>query len=160
MKVHNKEDISTNRKIRHLFVRVFNSDHKTYVRLIGELGNPRIIIDEENMVLGYMKNGKYCLTNDNKEIVLEIRLLDNADDYDADDIDDIITTYKYKKIWKIRFSDSPLYLYNWNYFNSNKTAKNGYPIFSKYNPKIFYNKEYAETNAEKLSRYGYKVTVE
>jgi len=154
------QDREISNNIRHLFVRVFNKDKRKFIRLIGEARNPSVVVEEENIINGKMVNGKYCLFDDVGTCILEIGLLSNADNYEQEDIDYIREVCTYKKIWKIRFSNSPLYLYGYNYFNSNRSDKNGYPIFSKYNPKIFYTKEYADEAAKKLLKFGYKVIVE
>ena len=40
----------------------------------------------------------------------------------------------------------------------NKSTKNKYPVFSKYNPKIYFNKDYAEQLIESYPEYNLKLS--
>lgn len=150
-----------NKKLRHLFVRVFNDDKRTFVRLIGEPARPHILVNEESIISGFFENDNtYCLSDIDKNIILRIDLADRSDEYHEEDVADIKKSCVYKKIFKIRFDKSILFLSGYKYFNTAKSLKNGYPIFSKYNPKIFYDKSYAENVVRDLAKFGYRVEIE
>lgn len=157
-----KRYLERNRKLRHLFIRVYNTDTKKFVRLIGGMDKPRVLVGEEFIAEGFLSNNgcTFNITNSDKAVVYKVELLDNVDNYDEETITTIRENVYLNDIFKIRFKGSVLFLSGYKYFNSNKTVKNGYPVFSKYNPKIFYDKEYAENAAENLRKYGYVVEVE
>lgn len=157
-----KRYIDRNRKLRHLFIRVYNTNTKKFVRLVGGMNRPRVLVGEEFIAEGFLSNESdtFNITNSDKAVVYKVELLDNADDYDEEMINTIRENVYLNIIFKIRFRDSILFLSGYKYFNSDKTIKNGYPIFSKYNPKIFYDQDYAENAAKNLRKYGYIVEVE
>lgn len=159
--INKKQLAHRNKKLRHLFIRVYESTNegKIFIRLIGGLEKPRILVGENNIIEGYIDGNQFVLTDGNHPSI-EIKLKESADEYSQNLLNDIKNHIVLTKIFKVRFGDSILFLSGFKYFGSTKSLDNGYPIFSKYNPKIYYDKEYAETVAKKLNKFGYQVEIE
>ena len=157
----NQEITDRNRKLRHLFIKIYSmfGGGRTFIRLVGSPNKPRVLIGESHIIDGYVSDNMFIMMNgDNK--LCEINL--NSDVYALSNkqLENINDNIFLRDIYKIRFEDSILYLSGYKYFSSEKSQKNGYPVFSKYNPKIFYDYEYAEKSVHKLKNFGYNVKVE
>lgn len=151
-----------NRRLQDFFKSEFPEEFGT-IRIIGDENVPAVILNDEYLVACYVKNFDLFLQTTNEdnggEIFMTIKL-NKIPEYNRDEFIKWIQTARHRKVYRIKLSQTPneLYLCGWNYID--KELKDfRYPVFSKYNPKVYYKEKVAEEFAEELKEYGYLIDI-
>ncbi|MFC2087470.1 hypothetical protein ACFLSA_04855 [Bacteroidota bacterium] len=143
-----------NKRILRLF-----SKNGFNVRLIGDPEKPAIILDNEIILSGYAHNFNFHFTNKPFEgqIVKTVKL--HKDPLiTKDEIEELLTAYEHRHAYKVIIKDSDLYLVGYNYLNREK-GEGRYPVFARYNPKIYFQEDKAWEIANMLNEETYNLEV-
>lgn len=164
IKLSTEELEKRNRFIRTFFKFVFPKNDITVI-LNKDKDNPSIVYEFEKILACYCKGFELTFLDDNSNgNILFTVTLGSETDYDEDKMEGWFKTAKHKKIYRI-FLDTesitkqpPLMLTGWNY--RNKDLKEGkYPVFSEYEPKVYFNKDKAVEIMEELKKQNYSVII-
>lgn len=127
------------------------------VRLIGDDDKPDMIYNEEVILNAFVNNFELNFTDSptSKNVVYSVKLNENPR-FDKNRILQCLTEYKARAIFRVSLKTTPkLYLTGYNFLN--KEEKLGrYPVFSSYNPKIYFTEEKAKEIANELNNDGYQ----
>jgi hypothetical protein len=131
------------------------------VKVIGNVNNPPMIINDEFILNAYVHNFELRFTDSpNQGNVLYIVKLTEKPLFDKNKILSAINDYEKRPVFKVYLKDcSPtIYLSGYNFLN--KEEKLGrYPVFSSYSPKVYFNKEKADEISDELIADGYSASV-
>jgi hypothetical protein len=150
--------------IRMFFKRVFpNNDIEVIVS--KEKDRTYIISEHEKMLACYCKGSELIFLDDNSNgNILFTVMLNSETEYDKDKMENWFKTAKHKKVYRI-FLDTeamtkqpPLMLTGWNY-RKKETREGKYPVFSEYEPKVYFNKGIAIEIADELKKQNYSVII-
>ena len=129
------------------------------VRLIGDPEKPAIILDNDLILSGYAHNFDFHFTSKPFEgtIVKTVKL--HKDPLIVhDEIEEMLNVYEHRHAYKVVIKDTDLYLVGYNYLNREK-SEGRYPVFARYNPKIYFQEEKAWEIANMLNEESYSLTV-
>jgi len=130
---------------------------EVHFRLIGDKNCPAIIIDESFCLSCFVKNFDLHFTDKpNQGEILESVKLQKDQQIDRDKIVGILEKVEHRKIFKVRHKGTLLYLAGYN-FTDKKKLDGKYPVFAKYNPKIYFSKEYAVDIIESYKDYDLEI---
>lgn len=126
--------------------------------LILNQSTPNVIYEDEKCLSCYVFNFELRLTDSpqKEKIICSINLLEEK--YDIDKILFWLEKCQHMKMHKVKLDTAfpPLYLSGYN-FTDRENKKNKYPVFSHYNPKLYFQKKKAEEIANQLMEEGYNV---
>ncbi len=129
------------------------------VRIVGDEQKPAIILDETSVLSCYVKNFDLFFTKApfSDEIVRQFKLKHDPEVTPAE-IQEVIEICQHRPVYKIRISDTDLYLTGYNYLNS-EDGVGRYPVFAKHRPKVYFDLEYATKLAQSLNEEDYNLEV-
>ena len=144
------------------FLDFFKRYGYTEVRLIGDPEKPALLYKEELVLSCYVHNFELRLMDKPFSTnVLEVVKLNsyNTNDY-AEIIKKWFETNEHRKIYKIKFADTNLYLAGYNFLVRKKVNPEGrYPVFARHHPKVYFSIEKAQEIAQELNNAKYEVSV-
>ncbi len=138
------------------------------IRIIGDKGNPAVVMDFEFVLSCHVVNFNLNFQMENKgETIFTVNLDKTILSYNESQISSWISDAKHKKIYRIaidlekeqgKMQPPTLYLSGWNF--RNKLEKEGkYPVFSEYEPKVYFKLETAEQILGELEAESYSVKI-
>lgn len=131
------------------------------IRVIGDETYPDLIYNEEVVLNTIVNNFELNFTDapKSKNILYTVKLNDNPR-FDKNKILSCISDYPSRAIFKVAIKTTPtLYLSGYNFLN--KEEKQGrYPVFSSYNPKIYFTDDKAKEIINELIQDGYEAILE
>ena len=150
------EDIVARRNKRLL--RLF-TQHGYDVRLVGDLQKPAVVLNEMAVLSCYVKNFDLHFTKEpfSSEIVKSFKLKDDCDVSNLE-LQEAIELSTHRPVYKIKLTGTDMYLVGYNYLNS-EDAIGRFPVFAKYKPKVYFDKEYAVKLADSLINEKYSVEI-
>jgi spore coat polysaccharide biosynthesis protein SpsF (cytidylyltransferase family) len=159
-----KEDITNRNNSIELF---FKTKFNLIVEVIINNRDSPLILIGNKILSCYVHNFKIIfnmIKDDNKSEVFRYHLLDHAKkatDEESKEFMEWLIQSNHHECFKLSYGDTELYLAGFNFLDrdpENKSTKNKYPVFSKYNPKIYFNKDYAEQLIESYPEYNLKLS--
>ncbi len=123
------------------------------VRLIGNENCPAVVYKEKYVLSCYVKNFDLIFTNKpyEGEEVSRIKLIHGAV-AEKDDLIKLLDTCEHRRAFRVKIQNAELYLSGYNFLD--KEALEGrYPVFSRFNGKIYFDKEYAEQICKDYAEY-------
>ena len=134
------------------------------IRIIGDENSPAVVIDFEYILSCYVNGFKLHFQKENKgEDVFTISLAKEVLEYNESQFFSWYEDSTHRKIYRIRLrcphvSQPDLFLSGWNF--RNKIDKEGkYPVFSEYEPKVYFKLETAEDIDVELCLSGYDIEI-
>lgn len=131
------------------------------VKVIGDKTYPDMVYNDEVMLNAFVNNFELNFTDspNSKNVIYTVKLNENPR-FDKNKILSCISNYPSRAIYKVAIKTTPtLYLSGYNFLN--KEEKQGrYPVFSSYNPKIYFTEEKAKEIINELIQDGYGVVLE
>lgn len=129
------------------------------VRLVGDEQKPAVILNESIVLSCFVKNFDLFFTKEpfSDEIIKQFKLK-HEPDATPQDIQDTIDTCNHRPVYKIKISNTDLYLVGYNYLNS-EDGIGRYPVFAKFRPKVYFDLEYAEKLTSSLCEEGYLLEI-
>jgi hypothetical protein len=129
------------------------------VRIVGDEQKPAVILDETSVLSCYVKNFDLFFTKApfSDEVVRQFKLKHDPE-VTSFEIQEVIDLCQHRPVYKIRITDSDLYLTGYNYLNS-EDGVGRYPVFAKHKPKVYFDLEYATKLAQSLNEENYNLEV-
>ena len=129
------------------------------VRILGDENNPAIIYNDNCILNAFVHNFELRFTDHPTQgnIVYTVKLTESPN-FDKNRVMNCINDFEKRPVYKVsvKNSEPPLYLSGYNFLN--KEEKLGrYPVFSAYNPKIYFNKEKSDEICSELNNDGYSL---
>jgi len=144
---------------RNILLEQAFSELKDQVRIIGNPQSPAILFNDSIIISSYVKNFNLYFTDKPYEgkVVGEYKL---RKDFilPKEKIKLFLKASEHRKIYRIVFNNSSLFLTGWNYRNS-KIKEGLYPVFARHNPKVYFTKKKAEEILQKLEDLHYTVNL-
>jgi hypothetical protein len=139
-KVVTKEVIE--RRNRRL-LEFFRLSGLTDVRIIGDENNPAVIYKNVYCLSCFVHNFELRFTNkpDNGEVVHVEKLTSQAR-MDKNELIAMLDKYEHRRVYRVKITDQQLYLAGYNFIDKS-IPDTRYPVFSRFNPKIYFSKDYA-----------------
>ncbi len=144
------------------FLQFFKENDFEETRLIGDPEKPALLFKEQEVLSCYVHNFELRLMDKpfSDNVIETIKL----NGYNTDDVQEMLQawyeTYEHRKVYKIRFMDSTLFLAGYNFLVRKKENPEGrYPVFARHHPKVYFSLEKAQEISEELDKAGYKVEV-
>lgn len=135
------------------------------VRIIGNDNHPAIVYNEKNVLNCYVHNFELRFTDNPYQgnVIYTIKLTEKPI-FDKNKVMSCINDYEMRSVTKVYLivndSQNPrLYLSGYNFLDK-KEKLGRYPVFSAYNPKVYFTQENAATVVTELEADGYKVGLE
>ena len=143
-----------NKRLKSLFSR-----NGLNVRLVGDDQKPAVIMDESVVLSCYVKNFDLHFTQEpfSDDIVRTVKLK-HEPEITRMELQETIEGCKHRPVYRVRISDSELYLVGYNYLNSEDSVGR-YPVFAKHKPKVYFDRSYAEKVADNLVEEGYDIEI-
>jgi hypothetical protein len=135
------------------FFSLFFAETTDKFRLIGDRNCPAVIVNESVCLSCFVKNFDLNFTDkpSHGDIVETVKL-QKEQLIDFDRIDAVINKSEHRKVFKIKYPGTDLYLSGYNF--EDKIAKLAkYPVFSRKEPKIYFNEVYAKEIIESFPEY-------
>jgi hypothetical protein len=136
------------------------------IRIVGDINKPNVIFDFDYALACYCQNFNlhFLDKNDFGETLFSVKL-NNSYVYDIAKINSWLQNSQHKKLFKVALkissdqSEQPtLFVSGWNYLDKeNKTGK--YPVFSEFEPKVYFSEEKAKEIAKELKQSNYQVEI-
>ncbi len=155
--------LDRNAFLKKYFERFFPNNN---IRIVGDINKPNVVIDFEYSLACYCKNFDLMFLDkvDQGNVLFTVKL-NNSYIYDISKINNWLQNSQHKKLFKVALkissdqSEQPtLFVSGWNYLDKeNKTGK--YPVFSEYEPKVYFTQEKAKEIARELTENNYQVEV-
>jgi len=144
------------------FLNFFKTNGFKETRLIGDPEKPALLYNEELVLSCYVHNFELRLMDkpfsDNVIEVIKLNGFLNEDFSEM--IKEWYKTYEHRKVYKIQFQESLLYLAGYNFLVRRKENPEGrYPVFARHHPKVYFSLEKANEITGELEKAGYTVTV-
>jgi len=130
------------------------------VKILGDMNKPVVVLDNKILISCYVKNFNLYFNKEpfSSTIVESIKLTGDAK-LSKERLKEIFTTCKHRTAFKLKFGSTSLYLSGYNYVDKqNKTKK--YPVFARFDPKIYFTESKAKEVAEFLENEGYTIEIE
>jgi hypothetical protein len=133
--------------------------HGYDVRLVGDIQKPAVVLNEMAVLSCYVKNFDLHFTKEpfSSEIVKSFKLKDDCDVSNLE-LQEAIELSTHRPVYKIKLTGTDMYLVGYNYLNS-EDAMGRFPVFAKYKPKVYFDKEYAVKLADSLINEKYSVEI-
>ena len=144
------------------FLNFFKTNGFKETRLIGDPEKPALLYKEEFVLSCYVHNFELRFMDkpfsDNVIEVVKLNGIEAADS--STQLKEWYDTYEHRKIYKIQFKDSSLYLAGYNFLIRRKENPEGrYPVFARHHPKVYFSLDKANEIASDLETAGYQVSV-
>lgn len=145
-----------NERLERFFSLLYDGS-ETRFRIIGDKNCPAVIVNESWCMSCFVKNFELNFTDKpNHGEIIAIIKLQKDQVIDREQIMGVINTSEHRPVYKLRYSDTELYLAGYNF--TNKTEMTGkYPVFAKEHPKIYFSRDYAEQIADTLDSYNLSI---
>lgn len=129
------------------------TDADINVRLIGKPDTPAIVWEDSYILSAYVHNFYLKFTDKpyDSEVVKEYKLKVDTKP-SCEELTELIKGNAHRPAYRINLGD--MFLVGYNY---NPTDDSLYPVFARYNPKIYFTKEKAEQVIDMLRSDGYEV---
>lgn len=151
-----KEDLSSIIERRNRYLLKFFSLLDLPIRIIGDENSPAMIYNNEIVLNAYVHNFELRFTDSpvSKNVIYTIKLNENPR-FDKNRVLLCLSEYKARPVYKVSLNTNPiLYLTGYNFLN--KDEKLGrYPVFSAYNPKVYFTEDKAKEITSELKMDGY-----
>lgn len=150
-----KEIAIRNKQLLRFFTR-----HGYNIRLVGDKQKPSVILNEIVVLSCYVKNFNLYFTKEpfSEEIVRVFKLTEDSDVSELE-IQEAVEMGSHRQVYKLKLTDVDMYLVGFNFMNS-ELALDRYPVFGKHNPKVYFDREYAENLVVTLAQAGYQIKIE
>jgi hypothetical protein len=137
----------------------FFTIHGYDVRLVGDGQKPAVVLNEMVVLSCYVKNFDLHFTKSpfSDDIVKSFKLRHEVD-VSQHELQEAIELCVHRPVYKIKLVGTDMFLVGFNYLNS-EDAMGRYPVFAKFKPKVYFEKEYAAKLAESLNSEGYQLAV-
>jgi hypothetical protein len=144
-------------KRRNKRLLTFFTTHGLNVRIVGDDQKPSVVLDESYVLSCYVKNFDLHFTKEpfSDEIVKTFKLK-NEVEVTKLELLETIQLCAHRPAYKIQLSGTELFLVGFNYLNS-EDAMGRYPVFGKFKPKVYFDKEYAKNLIDSLMKESYTV---
>jgi hypothetical protein len=131
------------------------------VKIIGNVNNPPMTINDEFILNAYVHNFELRFTdNPNQGNVIYVVKLTEKPLFDKNKVLSAINDYEKRPVFKVYLQDCTPTLYISGYNFLNKEEKLGrYPLFSAYSPRVYFSKEKADEIYNELKSDGYSASV-
>jgi hypothetical protein len=131
------------------------------VDTVKSANNPPMILNEEFILNAYVHNFELRFTDSSVQgnVLYTVKLTEKPM-FDKNRVLAAINDYEKKPVFKVflKNTEPNLFLSGYNFLN--KDEKLGrYPVFSSYQPKVYFNKEKADEVCEELCSDGYLAAV-
>lgn len=146
-----------NERLERFFELYFEGTDTKY-RLIGDKNCPAVIVDEKLCLSCFVKNFNLHFTNkpNQGEIMYTVKLQKDQQ-MDKELIAQHIDSSEHRPVYKIEYAGTGLFLAGYN-FKKKNSLEGKYPVFSRYNPKIYFSKDYAQEILEAFPDYSLQIT--
>jgi len=144
------------------FLNFFKTNGFKETRLIGDPEKPALLYEEKLVLSCYVHNFELRLMDKPfSDNVIEVIKLNGIETTDySSKLKEWCDTYEHRKIYKIQFNDSSLYLAGYNFLVRRKENPEGrYPVFARHHPKVYFSLDKANEIASDLEQAGYHVSV-
>lgn len=130
------------------------------VRLVGDKQRPSVILNEMVVLSCYVKHFDLIFTKEpfNCEIIRTFKLREEADITERE-IQEAIEMGTHRHVYKLKLAGQDMYVVGFNFMNK-EMELDRYPVFGKHNPKVYFDREFAEKLVESLATDGYLVNIE
>ena len=144
---------------RNKFLTIAFSELKDQIRIIGNPQAPAILFNDTIIISCYVKNFNLHFTNKpyDGEIVSTYKLKSGFV-LSKQTIKNHLKESEHRKIFRISFQGSSLFLTGWNYRGRGEQEEL-YPVFSRHNPKVYFTLKKAEEVLERLRGFHYIVDI-
>ncbi len=124
-----------NRKLLAFFSKVTQE-----VSIIGDPEKPAIIINNQFCLSAYVDNFYLNFTDQPEQgEILRTYKLKVGTYITQKDMDDFISDYKHREMFKIKLENTDLFLAGYNFLDREK-SEGKFPVFSKHKYKLYFNK--------------------
>lgn len=130
------------------------------VQSVKNANNPPMILDDEFILNAYVHNFELRFTDSpiKGNVVYSVKLTEKPL-FDKNKVLSAINDYEKRPVYKVYLKTEPvLYLAGYNFLNK-EVGLGRYPVFSSYQPKVYFNKEKADEICEELRNTGYSAVV-
>ena len=145
-----------NARLQHFVEKIQQYIDKNF-RIIGNPNHPMIIMDDKYCLSAYVKNFELFFVNKphQGEIIYSIKLTHSLD-FNIDKVLSCLNNSEHRKLYKILYDGTDLYVSG---HNSQDKLDNStmYPVFSRFNMKLYFSKENAQKILEKYKEYPLKI---
>ena len=126
---------------RNMLLREYFSQVKENIKIFGNPERPSLILDNSFAISAYVHNFNLNFTNKqyNGEIIASFKLTSGSM-ISQDAFNPILKQLELKKIFRLRYSNTDLYLAGYN-FKDPEGLKDKYPVFSRHNYKLYFNED-------------------
>jgi len=137
----------------------FFTMHGYDVRIVGDAQKPAVVLNDMAVLSCYVKNFDLHFTKEpfSDEIVKSFKLKSEME-ASKHELQEAIELSTHRPAYKIKLTSTDMFLVGYNYLNSEQSLGR-YPVFAKYNPKVYFDKEYAVKLAESLKQEGYDISI-
>lgn len=133
----------------------FFTMHGYDVRLVGDEQKPAVVLNEMAVLSCYVKNFDLHFTKEpfSDEIVKSFKLK-NEFEVSKLELQEAIELSVHRPVYKVKLAGTDMFLVGFNYINS-EDSMGRYPVFAKFRPKVYFDKEYAVKLVESLNKDKY-----
>jgi hypothetical protein len=145
------------------FLKFFKDNGFPETRLIGDPEKPALLYKEQEVLSCYVHNFELRLMDKpfSDNVIEVIKLNTTSKEKMGGILREWYETYEHRKVYKIRFLNSTLYLAGYNFLIRKKENPEGrYPVFARHHPKVYFSLEKAKEIAEELNKANYPVEIE
>lgn len=118
------------------------------VKLYGNINNPAVIYRNHTALSCYVHNFNLIFTDKPKsgKEIFRYKLLDEQlfNEQQVDLIYDWLHNYTHRSCFAVGVVGTNLRLSGYNFINKERLPENQYPVFSEFDYKLYFDKEYAE----------------
>ena len=138
---------------RNKYLKRYFSKIEQDVRLIGYAGKPTIVVDNLYCISAHVYRFNLFFTDKiyNGNIITRLRLIEGIY-ISQDTFNTLLKQMEIKPLHKIKYKDTNLYLSGYN-FRDQEKQEDKYPVFSKYNCKLYFKRQNAEEVMDEFSDY-------
>jgi hypothetical protein len=130
------------------------------VQSLKNANNPPMVLNDEFILNAYVHNFELRFTDNpiQGNVIYSVKLTEKPL-FDKNKVLSAINDYEKRPVYKVYLKTEPvLYLAGYNFLNK-EVGLGRYPVFSSYQPKIYFNREKAEEICEELKNIGYSAFV-
>lgn len=145
------EDIKRRNKRLFLFFKDSGVDE---IRLIGNENCPAVLYKERFVLSCYVKNFELIFTNQPQqgEEVARIKLHHGART-EKSELIKLLDNCEHRKVYRVKMRDAELYLAGYNFVDK-ENVDGRYPVFARFNTKVYFDREYAEQICKDYEDYN------
>lgn len=129
------------------------------IRLIGNKNNPAIIYNNMVSLSAFVHNFNLNFTDKphRGNIIKRVKLTHNIVEK-REEILNFLKLYPHQAVYNIRLAHTDLFLAGYNFINSNK-CEGKYPVFAKFNYKIYFKLSHTQEIINELKQDGYMLDI-